>query len=440
MAEPRTTLSDEAFERFLADRAPVMAPARLADDVLRGVVGLPQDRREWALPGLGRWSGTRSTLIPVAAVVAVGLLVALLGLVYATRPQPVFLIPCGCGRRSAIRGRSRWSSAARAICSSRRPCRTARPTTTDHLALTDYGATWAPLADQTPFARSWIAGFLQLDHSVLAYGSRLDAAGIERIATWSSEDGASWRLLSDAGSVNPLDGQQREHLSSVVIGGPGFVAIGTATGTAYDGPTAWTSTDGVAWTRGSALGGTGTVGLVRMPAGFLALTWSDRITSSTSTDGITWSPATFPDTVPCCGWGAMANLPCGMPLGAVAVIPVGAGALADQVLGVGADRLLRAAEPVRQQHRRHLPAGRRVVRQVEGGVQVHRLVAGRSGADGEHRGLGAYAGPSDRPDHGGGQQHDDHRAATIARRRVGRARRTHAADGDLMRHTVRPGT
>ncbi len=82
MAEPRTTLSDEALERFLADRAPVLAPARLADDVLRGVVGLPQERRGWALPGFGGWSGTRSTLIPVAAVVAVGLLVALLGLVY----------------------------------------------------------------------------------------------------------------------------------------------------------------------------------------------------------------------------------------------------------------------------------------------------------------------------------------------------------------------
>ncbi len=87
MAEPRANLSTEALERFLADRAPAMAPARLADDVLRGVVGLPQERRGWALPGFGGWSGTRSTLIPVAAVVAIGLLVALLGLVYAARPQ-----------------------------------------------------------------------------------------------------------------------------------------------------------------------------------------------------------------------------------------------------------------------------------------------------------------------------------------------------------------
>ena len=93
MAEPRTTLSNESLERFLADRAPVMAPARLADDVLRGVVGLPRSVAGGRCAGLGGWSGTRSTLIPVAAVVAVGLLVALLGLVYATRPQPVLPDP-----------------------------------------------------------------------------------------------------------------------------------------------------------------------------------------------------------------------------------------------------------------------------------------------------------------------------------------------------------
>ena len=326
MAEPRTTLSDEALERFLADRAPVLAPARLADDVLRGVVGLQQERRVWALPGFSGWSGRRSTLIPVAAVVAVGLLVALLGLVYAARPQPV--VPASTWVRSSIGAPGSVAmvigGAGDLLVAAVWPNGAAYEDTI--WRSTDAGATWAPIADQTPFARSSIGGFLQLDHSVLAYGSRLDAAGSERIATWSSEDGASWRLLSDAGSVNPLDGQQRERLTSVVPGGPGFVAIGTAKGTGYNGPTAWTSTDGVAWTRGSALGGTGTVGLVRMPGGFLALTSSDRITSSTSTDGVTWSPATFPDTVPCCGSGAMANLPGGMPLGAVAVIPGGAGA------------------------------------------------------------------------------------------------------------------
>src|SRR4051794_14921572 len=46
-------------------------------------------------------------------------------------------------------------------------------------------------------------------------------------------------------------------------------------------------------------------------------------------------------------------------------------------LGVGADRILRAAEAVREQHRGH-PAGA-VARQIETGIELDRLVAGRAG-------------------------------------------------------------
>ena len=111
----------------------------------------------------------------------------------------------------------------------------------------------------------------------------------------------------------------------MVPGGPGFVGVGSAGGTADDGPSALNSTNGVDWTRTAALDGVAVVGLVRVNSGFLALTRSDRIDSWRSSDGVTWSRGTFPDLAPCCGPGAMANLPGGTPLGAIAVSPSGAG-------------------------------------------------------------------------------------------------------------------
>ena len=303
-----------------------MAPARLADDVLRGVVGLPQERRGWALPGFGGWSGTRSTLIPVAAVVAIGLLVALLGLVYATRPQPVlpgFRVGAVVDRRSGVGRdghRRRGRFARRGDHAERRGLRG------HHLALDrlrrDLGAPGGSDAVREVVDR------------------RLPAAG----------------PLGARVRVAPRRGRHRED-RDLVVRGWGIVAPAVRRGIREPARRPAARAPVVSRHRRSRLrrhrdrhrhrvrrpnrmdlhrrrrvdsrecarwhrhGGPRSV-----PAGFLALTWSDRITSSTSPDGITWSPATFPDTVPCCGSGAMANLPGGMPLGAVAVIPGGAGA------------------------------------------------------------------------------------------------------------------
>ncbi len=322
MAEPRATLGMDDLERFLAGRAPISAPPALADAIVLGAASLPQTRPGWALPGFGRLAGARPALVPVVALVAIGLLLALLALASIGRPRPV--VPDEAWVRRSI---GDPGSVAMVIGGGGNSLLAATSPNgapyEDTVWRSTNGVSWAPIADETPFAKSWIGGFLQLDHSVLAYGSRLDAAGKETIATWTSDDGASWQLLSDAGSTNPLDDQVRERLASVVPGGPGFVAVGSASGTTADVPSAWTSTDGVAWTRTAALDGVAVVGLVRANGGFLALTRGDRISSWRSTDGTTWSPGTFPVTVPCCGIGAMANLPGGTPLGAIAVSPSG---------------------------------------------------------------------------------------------------------------------
>ena len=211
MAEPRTTLSTEQLERFLADRAPVTAPP-------------PPRRRGRARCGRAAAGATRMEPSRVRRLVR----------------EPEHADPRGRdGRRRApgrpARPRVRGATAARdpgsrmgavvdrrnrdlrhghrcrrAIRCSRCRGAAARPRKRPSGALTDAGLSWAPIVDQTPFAGASIRGFLQLDHSVLAYGSHSDAAGKETIATWASDDGASWRLLSDAGSVNPLDGEEEQ--------------------------------------------------------------------------------------------------------------------------------------------------------------------------------------------------------------------------------------
>ena len=89
MAELRATLGTDELERFLADRAPITAPPALADAIVLGAASLPQVRRGWSLPGFGGLAGARPALVPVAALVAIGLLLALLALASIGRPRPV---------------------------------------------------------------------------------------------------------------------------------------------------------------------------------------------------------------------------------------------------------------------------------------------------------------------------------------------------------------
>ena len=78
VAEPRATLSTDELERFLADRAPVTAPPALADAIVLGAASLPQVRRGWTRPGFGGPAWARPAFVPVAALLAIGLLLALL--------------------------------------------------------------------------------------------------------------------------------------------------------------------------------------------------------------------------------------------------------------------------------------------------------------------------------------------------------------------------
>ena len=106
---------------------------------------------------------------------------------------------------------------------------------------------------------------------------------------------------------------------------PGSSRLGRPAARRTAGPSAWTSADGVAWTRTSALDGVAAVGSCVPRASSSRLTRSDRIASWRSSDGVAWSRGTFPGMVPCCGVAAMAELPGGTLLGAIAVSPRGAG-------------------------------------------------------------------------------------------------------------------
>jgi len=128
-------------------------------------------------------------------------------------------------------------------------------------------------------------------------------------AVWTSSDGFTWSRVPHDETVFDVEGSQR--MNSVIVGGPGLVAVGSDEIDPYAFPygyamdaAVWTSPDGFTWSRVphddavfDAVGGLGVAGGAEMTsvtvggpglvavgeAGGFAVVW-------TSSDGILWSP------------------------------------------------------------------------------------------------------------------------------------------------------
>jgi hypothetical protein len=136
--------------------------------------------------------------------------------------------------------------------------------------------------------------------SVVVGGPGLVAVGIEHSGSytdptyWNTTDVSSWRRVQD----RRLGGPGEQNLATVVSGGPGLVAGGRAgTGSDVDAGV-WTSADGVTWTPAprASLGGAGVqeIRLIVQAGRLLVAVGMDQSTGSadaavwTSTDGTAW--------------------------------------------------------------------------------------------------------------------------------------------------------
>ncbi len=154
-------------------------------------------------------------------------------------------------------------------------------------------------------------------HSVTAGGPGLVAVGDHLsdsrgwdAAVWLSPDGYTWTRIEDQVAFS---GPQQDEGLAVVAGGPGLVAVGWATGD--DGATdaaVWVSADGYAWTRiedevvfggpggqdisSVVVGGPGLVAVGgEQPAD--AEDWDTRAVVWVSADGYTWTRAPHDEAV-----------------------------------------------------------------------------------------------------------------------------------------------
>ena len=133
------------------------------------------------------------------------------------------------------------------------------------------GVTWSrPPADTTAFGGEHIQSMM----SVTAGGPGLVAVGWEATwgdidaTAWTSVDGISWSRVPTLGAA--FTGEGVQSMSSVTAGGPGLVAVGLDSSRSGEDAAVWTSTDGIIWSRvpdvAAFLGGPGNQGMVSVAA------------------------------------------------------------------------------------------------------------------------------------------------------------------------------
>lgn len=83
------------------------------------------------------------------------------------------------------------------------------------------------------------------------YWYDMPAVGDEA-TVWMSEDGVSWDRVPADGSG--LGGPGGYSIHDLVVGGPGYVAVGAAIEDGYNGPAVWVSENALVWTRVDSAG------------------------------------------------------------------------------------------------------------------------------------------------------------------------------------------
>lgn len=149
----------------------------------------------------------------------------------------------------------------------------------------------------------FMSGIAVGSFGVVAVGGD-DSGGDLDAAAWLSPDGIEWtRVLQD----DALGGPGDQAIANITVGGPGLVAVGREkTGTDFDAA-AWTSPDGVEWTRvpdNGALGGPGDQVISQIATtqqGLLAVGY-ERITDRNaqlwiSADGTDWTKTSNPTLI-----------------------------------------------------------------------------------------------------------------------------------------------
>ena len=145
--------------------------------------------------------------------------------------------------------------------------------------------------------------------AVTAWGRGLvavgqDCFGLECVAAvWATSDGEPWSRVPHDNTALGGPGPQRKWMWGLTTAGPGLVAVGWDCSWGDCVAAAWTSSDGVVWTRvphdEEVFGGPGNQRMVSVTAGgpgVIAVGW-DRSSSGedaraavwTSPDGVTWS-------------------------------------------------------------------------------------------------------------------------------------------------------
>jgi hypothetical protein len=104
------------------------------------------------------------------------------------------------------------------------------------------GLTWS----RVPLDESIFGGWMK---GVTAGGPGLVAVGAEGsgAAVWTSADGATWSRVAQDIEIFGSPGGQGYGMTSVTVGGPGLVAVGSNVD--VGGVAVWTSVDGIAWSR-----------------------------------------------------------------------------------------------------------------------------------------------------------------------------------------------